>query len=503
MDSLEGQLQATLEKIYAAPQTSPAPPHKSGKKPMPQLQTVDLDLFASDDFRMYCYKIVPCSIRGPHEWTTCGFCHPGEKAQRRCPQKYNYTAIACPDLKTGECARGQNCFFAHSVFEYWLHPTRYRTQLCSYGTECKRSICFFAHHYGELRHSDQLSQLQAIERELEGDNGMGFQSGSRWAQPGCAIGPLNPKTPGRVAMNPHQQQLQRAGSQHVTPVQGFSASVANQQALLRAVNSLPSQDTLNNLNLNSPVPDTSNSMHTPLSSLSSHDIDSQMAAAQFSAPVSHFSANHLGSNNPYPSASRQSEDLQSALMGLLPDLLKHFGNGNNSNNACGPWPMAPQSSCPLDGWAKPQMAKATNADLFSSHLNGNVLSTSPVDVLSLASRASASCKSFDFMSSHGSDRSCSPVSCNRSEDGEETNRVAQAQGMMQVGSEQHGDASHMSMKMLEDNHLLSHSNWLKSISQLVNEPTTADMLPSIQELDQQLCKLSMKPSIELPPAGAL
>jgi hypothetical protein len=37
------------------------------------------------------------------------------------------------------------------VFEYWLHPTRYRTQLCNDGSNCRRKICFFAHSLDELR----------------------------------------------------------------------------------------------------------------------------------------------------------------------------------------------------------------------------------------------------------------------------------------------------------------------------------------------------------------
>lgn len=112
----------------------------------------DTDFFGSDEFRMYCYKVIPCSKRYGHDWTDCPFCHPGEKAQRRCPNKYLYTGIACPDMKkTGDCPRGDNCCFAHNVFEYWLHPSRYRTQLCSYGQNCKRTVCFFAHSINELR----------------------------------------------------------------------------------------------------------------------------------------------------------------------------------------------------------------------------------------------------------------------------------------------------------------------------------------------------------------
>lgn len=49
------------------------------------------------------------------------------------------------------CTRGDTCPYAHNVFEYWLHPTRYRTQLCNDGEKCSRKICFFAHTLEELR----------------------------------------------------------------------------------------------------------------------------------------------------------------------------------------------------------------------------------------------------------------------------------------------------------------------------------------------------------------
>ncbi|DBA82910.1 TPA: hypothetical protein ACH3X1_006700 [Trebouxia sp. C0004] len=54
-------------------------------------------------------------------------------------------------MQEGTCVRGDNCPYAHNVFEYWLHPTRYRTQLCNDGTKCRRHICFFAHSLEELR----------------------------------------------------------------------------------------------------------------------------------------------------------------------------------------------------------------------------------------------------------------------------------------------------------------------------------------------------------------
>ena len=32
-------------------------------------------------------------------------------------------------LQNGTCRRGDACPFAHGVFECWLHPSRYRTQV--------------------------------------------------------------------------------------------------------------------------------------------------------------------------------------------------------------------------------------------------------------------------------------------------------------------------------------------------------------------------------------
>jgi hypothetical protein len=109
-------------------------------------------IFETDDFKIWCMKVIPCTKRFVHDWTVCPFAHTGEKAVRRDPRKFTYTGIACPDMKgSGECIRGDACPYAHNVFEYWLHPTRYRTQLCKDGPMCKRSICFFAHDLKQLR----------------------------------------------------------------------------------------------------------------------------------------------------------------------------------------------------------------------------------------------------------------------------------------------------------------------------------------------------------------
>jgi hypothetical protein len=97
-------------------------------------------------------QVVPCSKRFVHDWTECPFAHPQEKARRRDPKIHTYTGIACPSMKKeGTCAFGDHCPYAHNVFEYWLHPTRYRTQLCNDGSNCRRKICFFAHSLDELR----------------------------------------------------------------------------------------------------------------------------------------------------------------------------------------------------------------------------------------------------------------------------------------------------------------------------------------------------------------
>lgn len=123
-----------------------------------------------------------------HDWTECPYAHPGEKARRRDPRKYNYCSATCPDFRKarllaisrtsnsvslampgagprtevcgvcllpvvlqGSCKRGEACRFAHGVFECWLHPAKYCTQLCKEASACSRSVCFFAHTLAELR----------------------------------------------------------------------------------------------------------------------------------------------------------------------------------------------------------------------------------------------------------------------------------------------------------------------------------------------------------------
>ncbi|PWA86363.1 Ankyrin repeat-containing protein [Artemisia annua] len=59
----------------------------------------------------------------------------------------------CPEFRKGTCRSGDLCKYAHGIFESWMHPAKYRTRLCVYGTGCNRYACFFAHNEEELRYS--------------------------------------------------------------------------------------------------------------------------------------------------------------------------------------------------------------------------------------------------------------------------------------------------------------------------------------------------------------
>ncbi|KAJ0094842.1 hypothetical protein Patl1_17202 [Pistacia atlantica] len=117
----------------------------------PSLPDIKNSIYASDEFRMFSFKVRPCSRAYSHDWTECPFVHPGENARRRDPRKFHYSCVPCPDFRKGSCRRGDMCEYAHGVFECWLHPAQYRTRLCKDGTSCNRRVCFFAHTAEELR----------------------------------------------------------------------------------------------------------------------------------------------------------------------------------------------------------------------------------------------------------------------------------------------------------------------------------------------------------------
>ncbi|XP_074573190.1 zinc finger CCCH domain-containing protein 33-like [Curcuma longa] len=115
------------------------------------LPDINTGIYGTDDFRMYTFKVKPCSRAYSHDWTECPFVHPGENARRRDPRKHSYSCVPCPEFRKGSCRNGDACEYAHGVFESWLHPAQYRTRLCKDETGCNRRVCFFAHKPEELR----------------------------------------------------------------------------------------------------------------------------------------------------------------------------------------------------------------------------------------------------------------------------------------------------------------------------------------------------------------
>ena len=183
-------------------------------------------IFETDDFKIWCMKVIPCTKRFVHDWTVCPFAHTGEKAVRRDPRKFTYTGIACPDMKgSGECIRGDACPYAHNVFEYWLHPTRYRTQLCKDGPMCKRSICFFAHDLKQLRTPDTkpyVSPEQLASASLMGIKKSQSDGGMQGASDGGDTAALR-----QIRVARHQQDELSLGSDSLvwTPCGSARASL--------------------------------------------------------------------------------------------------------------------------------------------------------------------------------------------------------------------------------------------------------------------------------------
>jgi hypothetical protein len=117
--------------------------------PLHVLEELDGVDFNSSTFMMYHYKSEKCPhMNCLHDVQSCPYVHPGEKARRN---PATYKPIPCPHFRKGKCHAGDACPLAHGVFEAWLHPGKYRTQLCTQGTSCTRDLCFFAHTMEELR----------------------------------------------------------------------------------------------------------------------------------------------------------------------------------------------------------------------------------------------------------------------------------------------------------------------------------------------------------------
>lgn len=140
-----------LEILLKAPCPRVSSPSKKEYPPDLTLPDIKNGIYGTDEFRMYTFKVKPCSRAYSHDWTECPFVHPGENARRRDPRKFSYSCVPCPDFRKSACLKADLCEYAHGVFECWLHPAQYRTRLCKDEIGCSRRVCFFAHKVEELR----------------------------------------------------------------------------------------------------------------------------------------------------------------------------------------------------------------------------------------------------------------------------------------------------------------------------------------------------------------
>lgn len=151
------------------------------KEPQPTLtvEACTKELFTSDEFRVFCFKVLPCSKRFVHDWPSCPFAHPGEKAKRRDPRTHQYDCEMCPAVLKGEtCELGAACHHSHHVFESWLHPQKYRTLLCKDGDQCHREVCFFAHGSKQLRTPERSHQQRMMTQQQQQQAGSRGNGGS-------------------------------------------------------------------------------------------------------------------------------------------------------------------------------------------------------------------------------------------------------------------------------------------------------------------------------------
>ncbi|CAA7392847.1 unnamed protein product [Spirodela intermedia] len=192
------------------------------------LPDIKSGIYGTDEFRMYSFKVKPCSRAYSHDWTECPFVHPGENARRRDPRKYHYSCVPCPEFRKGSCRNGDACEYAHGVFECWLHPGQYRTRLCKDETGCTRRVCFFAHKPEELR-SPAAAHCGA-------------------GSPG--LPPLDIAAPGSLMLNQQQQQQQQQQPMSPTAVSSAMAAVWMNQGggMLTPTRQLPSSRLKTSLN---------------------------------------------------------------------------------------------------------------------------------------------------------------------------------------------------------------------------------------------------------------
>lgn len=90
---------------------------------------------------------------------------------------------------------GDSCTFSHSLYEYWLHPDRFRTDICQYGMACKRPVCFFAHCQEQLRPVDPSLPPAELCWQSGASLRFGRNSGRRGAGQRAAAKEHKPRSP--------------------------------------------------------------------------------------------------------------------------------------------------------------------------------------------------------------------------------------------------------------------------------------------------------------------
>ena len=100
-------------------------------------ESLNLDEFKRkhppEEFFMYYYKTAFCpNTTERHDWAQCIYAHRAQDF-RRAPHKFRYFPESCPHAvnnKAEACPKGKSCEFAHSRFEQFYHPLKYRAQPC-------------------------------------------------------------------------------------------------------------------------------------------------------------------------------------------------------------------------------------------------------------------------------------------------------------------------------------------------------------------------------------
>ncbi|CAL1385068.1 unnamed protein product [Linum trigynum] len=250
-----------------------APPALFEKKEYPidpSLPDIKNSVYSTDEFRMYSFKVRPCSRAYSHDWTECPFVHPGENARRRDPRKFHYSCVPCPDFRKGACRRGDMCEYAHGVFECWLHPAQYRTRLCKDGTNCARRVCFFAHTVEELRPLYVSTGSAVPSPRSTPATGMDFAAAMSMLPPGSPSSPFTPpmSPSGNNGMsNPWGSQQQQPNN---VPALHLPAGSTNLQSS-RLRSSLHARDIPNGGDYNGMLPDFDMQIFNELSALNNNN----------------------------------------------------------------------------------------------------------------------------------------------------------------------------------------------------------------------------------------